>query len=292
MKHKKDFLDKIIEKTRKDGLRFDPLIAITLFTSLVFLLWILWGPIAPFVGMWAGAVPIDAEQGASRTSVVGAWGDSFGGFNALVGALGFVAIGSTLFLQYKAFEAQRQERKFARFEENFFHLLGLLRELRGNLVYEHTSKFKARYEDVAPLDEVTGHDAIEAAYREVNHWTFKSHDQMKVMRRSIIGGQYNNYVQSRYEFCFAPYFRIIYTILYRIKYDDNLNLDDKYYYGNILRSQLTSFEVGLLAFNATSEFSKDLDDLIEYFRLLKYLPQKRRRVIAGVFNPAAYLERS
>ncbi|MBZ9648640.1 putative phage abortive infection protein, partial [Sphingobium sp. 3R8] len=50
----------------------------------------------------------------------------------------------------------------------------------------------------------------------------------------------------------SPYFRIIYTILYRIKSDKYLIDKEKFQYSNLLRSQLTSRELTVLALNATS----------------------------------------
>ena len=138
---------------------------------------------------------------------------------------------------------------------------------------------------------VSGHEAIEEAYNEVIFWVFKNHAGRQI-RKSIVANQYDNYVHHRFEWCFAPYFRIIYTILYNIQSDAVLSGAQKAYYGNILRSQLTSFEIGLLALNATSHFAKDLSSLITGFHMLKYLPHKRRKVLGSIFPPEAYAARS
>lgn len=224
-------------------------------------------------------------------ALAGTWGDSFGGFNALVGAIGFGALVGTFYLQYHSFEQQKQEQHVARFEENFFRLLNLMRDLRSDLTYRQTAAYQRERPDYAFHGAREGYAAIEAAYREVNHWTFKAH-QGAPMRRGVVAAQYNNYVHHRFESCFAPYFRIIYTILNRIRSDQFLSLEQKFEYGNIVRSQLTSFEIGLLAFNATSKYAKDLDQLLDFFRMLKYLPQKRRRVLRGIYPPSTYEART
>ena len=167
-----------------------------------------------------------------------------------------------------------------------------MRSLRAELVYQQTSSFISTKSMYAMSGKQSSHAAIEAAYYEVNYWAFKAHSGNKKISKNVVAAQYNNYVQSRYEFCFAPYFRIIYTILNNIKIDHRLNKDEKVYFGNILRSQLTSFEVGLIAFNSTSKYSKDLSSLVTEFRLLKYLPLKRRRILTGIFEEDAYAERT
>jgi hypothetical protein len=266
------------------------LLAIIPFCTL--LLWLGWGATSHFWAVWAGAIGPDGASVPSGTTAAGAWGDSFGGFNALVGVFGTTAVAATLYLQYKSMEEQKKDQHLIRFEDNFFRLVDLLRSLRNDLVYEQTSKFVATKSMYVREGEHRAHAAIESAYNEINYWTFKFHHGRKIKKKSIIASQYENYVHSRYEFCFSPYFRILYTILNKISEDGNLNPDQKAYYANILRSQLTSFEVGLMAFNATSKYSKDLARLITEFRFLKYLPGKRRSVLGDVFNDKAYQARN
>lgn len=85
---------------------------------------------------------------------------------------------------------------------------------------------------------------------------------------------------------------MLYTIMQIVFSDKILTDQEKAKYGNIIRAQMTSFEIGMLAFNATSKHSKDLSKLVEYFRMLKYLPDKRRRVLGEIFRPVAYAART
>ena len=268
---------------------FAPLM-IVLFLAL--LGWILWGATSHIWAIWAGAIEPNGSAVPAKTSAAGAWGDSFGGFNALVGAIGTSAVAATLYLQYRALEEQKKDQHLSRFEENFFILLELVRSLRSDLVYEQTSQFIATGSMYAKQGKHTSHAAIESAYNEINYWVFKKHEGRPKIKKSMISAQYHNYVHSRFEYCFSPYFRIIYTILNKIREDKILSHNEKYYYSNILRSQLTSFEIGLMAFNATSQYSKDLSDLITEFRFLKYLPQKRRKVLGDIYDKKAYEART
>ncbi len=279
--------------------RFEPSILLIFAVFPALLGWLLWGATSHFWAVWAGAIEPNGTNVPAITTAAGAWGDSFGGLNALVGAIGTTAVAATLYLQYRALEAQQialdeqiTDQHLSRFEDNFYKLMTLMRELRAELVYEQTDRFLATGSIYSTPGLKRGHAAIEAAYDEIKHWSFKAHAKKKTIRKHILAGQYESYVHHRFAFCFAPYFRIIYTILNKIKFDDRLNDDQRAYYANILRSQLTSFEIGLMAFNATSKFSKDLKELMTDFRFLKYLPQKRRGVLGEVFDKKAYEART
>lgn len=266
-------------------------VVLVLISALAILIWMFWAATSSFWAYWAGAINVGGDKPLPATTAAGAWGDSFGGFNALVGALGFGAVAITLHLQYRSMERQKVDLHIERFEGNFFRLLDLMRSLRDDLKYTQTSNFQSARPKDACTEIQSGHDAIEAAYHELVHWIFKNHKGKKI-QRNIISAQYENYIHSRFEWCFSPYYRIIYTILYNTKNNKFLSEEDRAYYGNILRSQLTSFEIGLIAFNATSPYSKDLADLITNFRLLKYLPKKRRKVLGDIFPDKAYEARS
>ncbi len=262
-------------------------VLLAIISTIAILAWIFWAATSSFWAIWAGAAEIGGQAVPSGTASAGAWGDSFGGFNALVGALGFGAVAITLNLQYRSLERQNVDLHVARFEENFFRLVDLVRSLREDLRYKQTPQFEIAKPEYVGSGIRSGHQAIELAYREVLYRVFQNHAGSPI-KRSIAAAQYDNYVHNRFEWCFAPYFRIIYTILHNIYCDDILTDDQKAYYGNIIRSQLTSFEIGLMAFNATSRHSKDLSDLIIEFRMLKYLPKKRRRVLGTIFPDVAY----
>lgn len=288
---KENILDSLFKKLNNTIFKPGSPIQFTIIAFLAVVFWMFWAQSSSFLAIWASAEKLDGAA-AAGTVAAGAWGDSFGGFNALVGALGFGAVAITLNLQYRSLEKQNVDQHISRFEENFFRLIDLMRSLRTSLKYEQTSKYIETKLNHASPGSLIGYEAIEAAYDEVNFWTFKNHAGREGIVKKIVAGNYDNYVHSRFESCFAPYFRIIYTILYNIKNDSVLSEEQKVAYGNILRAQLTSFEVGLMAFNATSIYAKDLIDLITYFRLLKYLPKKRRRVLGKIFPEQAYQARS
>lgn len=288
---RKDAYDHAINRIRTARIRPGSPVQLIIFSFLAILVWMFWAVTSSGWAYWAGAFNGEPLTLPVAIAAAGAWGDSFGGFNALVGALGFGAVAITLHLQYRSLNRQNVDQHVARFEENFFRLVDLMRSLREGLKYMQTPNFQRERPELAREGIQSGHEAIETAYYEVLFWVFKNHEGRKI-RRNIVASQYENYVHHRFEWCFAPYFRIIYTILFNIRKDTVLNDEQKAYYGNILRSQLTSFEIGLMAFNATSPFAKDLDSLITSFHLLKYLPHKRRKVLGNIFTAEAYAARS
>lgn len=194
-----DPFERLIQSLKNSENRPAQLFAAATIFVLVF--WILWAATSVGWSHWAGATDQQMTGVPIRTATAGAWGDSFGGFNALFGALGFGAVISTLYLQYLSLREQRHEQHIARFEDNFFRLLDLLRSLRGEIEFTQTDSFAATNSIYVRPGVKKGHDAIEAAYREVNHWVFANLRGPKVRRRHV-AAQYDNYVHARYEYCF------------------------------------------------------------------------------------------
>ncbi len=85
------------------------------------------------------------------------------------------------------------------------------------------------------------------------------------------------------------YFRLIYTILKRIDRDSVLSDAEKIAYANLLRGQLGSPEVNLLALNGLTPASKDLADFLNRFRMLKYLTDDLiRELVAPHYSREAF----
>jgi len=258
---------------------------ILLMTAVV-LMWIFW---AATSSGWARWAVYDTDMAPA-----GAWGDSFGGFNALFGALGFSAVLATLLLQNKALRDQQTDQHVQRFEATFFELIRLMRELRSELIYSQSSKMAASNPTSKRVRKFRsgGQEAITSALYEIRHWLSRDRGITAEITKEEIASIYMEFVHGRFESRFSAYFRIIYTILYRVKTDPVLTEEQKAYYGNILRSQLTSHEISLLAINATSKISKDLFDLLVYFRMLKYLPEGRtRRILTQIFPEESFTSR-
>ncbi|WP_156362633.1 putative phage abortive infection protein [Rubellimicrobium mesophilum] len=231
-----------------------------------------------------------SEQSGFDFSNTGQWGDSFGSLNALFSAFGFTAIVITLFLQRKALKDQAEDLHRQRFESSFFELIALLRQLRSEIRLGLSNELQeyARARDLGAPSKikarVKAHDAITAAVAEVRYWSRRQGGIKNVSKESI-EEIFMRRVHLPNEHSIGPYFRNIYYILKKIKTDKVLTNDEKVQYSNLLRGQLSSHEVTLIAINGLAKVSNDLSDLLIHFRMLKYLPNDEVKVMLKRFYP-------
>lgn len=240
-------------------------------------------------GLWADySVAISQlflESKSVAVQEAGSWGDTFGAFTALISTLGTVIVIVTLNVQRRAIRDQALDLHRQRFESHFFELLKLARELKAELSYEYSDAFfrQRRAQNfstgiVAPPSSaklekiVKGGDAFQAA---IDDYRFHITQSEKYFRSfKSLGESYLKHIHPRAEPTFSPYFRLIYTILDRLRSDNVLTASEKHQYARLLRSQLTSTELTMIAVNATAtSLSKDMHKLLVDFRMLKYLPQ-------------------
>ncbi len=245
---------------------------------------------------------------ASTVSGAGSWGDTFGAFTALVSTAGTFLVVATLRLQQialrdqqAAFSAQLDDTHRERFESSFFELLRLLRQLRDDLSYSFSKEYvnmsvnsalaHGRTSSAHSYKTARGYLAIRAVSIEIRFW-IREHGKGDLSREDL-GGIYMKRLQDRVEASFSPYFRMIYTILDRLRSDTRLTAEEKYRYSNLLRSHLTSQDIGLIAVNSTAPIAKDLFDLLVEFRMLKYLPPSSlERRIRKIFPSVAFEART
>lgn len=241
------------------------------------------------------------ERSSLTIQEAGAWGDSFGAFNALVSTIAAGAVVVTLFLQQRSIRSQEKDLHRQRFESNFFELLRLMRELRSEIRFRHTKQYATAKKSAGkvvnstvdlPGIEHKGVVGIDRALAELLFW-HAEYANRGPLNRIIIGNIYDEKVGKINEYSISPYFRMIYTLLYRVSNDGVLSEYEKQQYGNLVRSQLTSRELHLIAYNACSGVSKDLTQYIEKFRLFKYMRSSAgRRRIEGFFKSVAFEKRT
>ena len=254
--------------------------------AAIFLAWCFWADLSTQV-----ARGFASSSTADELERAGQWGDSFGAFNALASAAGFAVIFATLVVQSRAIRAQGDDQHRQRFESSFFQLLRLLRDLRAEVSFTHSKDYAEKSKKPEVDKEKHGYNAFTEAIFEVSFWLLQRKQRQDTTREQL-ASIYDEHVHRRHESTLAPYFRMIYTILMRVREDKILTSAEKARYANLLRSNLTSREVYLLAFNGLSDESKDLDELIIEFRMLKYLPlSKMRDRLVGIYGPPAFAAR-
>ncbi|WP_292568575.1 putative phage abortive infection protein [Mesorhizobium sp.] len=222
---------------------------------------------------------------------VGQWGDSFGALNALMSTLAFAAVFFTLRLQQRQINDAQRDQHIQRFESTYFEVLHLFREAREAFQY----KYGEAYVDAGKIKPLfnsltSGLDAVRRANFEIL-WRL-GNMPIDEIKPQFVGDVYEAAVIDRYESSTGPYFRLFYTILFRIRDDNFLTPTEKRRYANLFRSQLSSHEVALAGFNGLNPVSKDLATLIIEFRILKYLPDEfGRKYLARCYPPQAFEDR-
>lgn len=241
---------------------------------------------------WAGHSEVihtywTAEKSAQNAAF---WGDAFGGFNALFGALGFAAVLATITIQIRSSIDQQKDQHRQRFDATFFEMLRIIKDLRSELQFQFSRDYVSHHPSGKNLSEIKkGRDAIPQATQEMRFWIGRMRGARSTRKQKICDA-YMTYVHGRYENRLGPYFRMLYTVMFKIKSDTVLSKKEKIYYGNILRSQLNQFEISLMAMNAASPISGDLAILMTEFRMLKYLPKGVTRNALQCYFPAETFE--
>ena len=257
------------------------------FATAAFIILCLWLPWAamPFIYHLAGW--------QWKFESLGQWGDSFGVLSSLFTGLGFAGVIATFWIQREQILIQKEQADISeryqhkeRFDSTYFELLRLLREIRGEVRFHFGEEYFDASDETDP-NESTGHSAMRKAWREAKHYI---RNEPGVRKAEEIDKIYYDKVHRRFESGFGPYFRLVYTILRRIDEDKILNFSEKRDYGNLLRSQLSSYELGLIGLNGLCHVSKNLKYYLEEYRLFTHLPPRssRYRVLINYYDPKAF----
>ena len=214
--------------------------------------------------------------GEMSIAQTGVFGDSFGILTSLFSGLAFAGLIITILMQKQELTLQREELSLTReelsgqreelriqnstmihqnFENTFFRMLSLHNEIvkgidikLGN--YEHR-----------------GRDAFQALYNQ-----FMRTEMGKQLQDSGIEKINENYLRFYHgkQHEIGHYFRNLYNI---IKFVHESESPNKKLYTNIVRAQLSSYELFFLFYNCLSQMGKEkFKPLIEEYSLLKTLP--------------------
>jgi len=268
--------------------------------------WLLWGMAGPRISelfVTEGFLklpmsltpPIESlPTGDNVMEKAGQWGDGFGALNALFAGLAFTGALAALFMQGQAADRQNKDYHRQRFESSYFELLALLRETRREVRFRYSLPYR-KVNKIASSSERAEVKTEAAAFRTAMYelrYMVRTRTTANRRTEAQLEKLYRLGIHGRFESTFGPYFRIVYTILRRIKDDRVLNEREKIQYSNLLRSQLTSHELALAGFNALMPQANDFDKLLTEFHMLKYLPNGiARRALEEVYDPAAFAAR-
>lgn len=206
----------------------------------------------------------------------GQFGDFFGGtLNPIISFIGTVAIVITVRLQigqlrHMVSDSQSQATRgnLVQFQSTFFQLL----ELQNQIVNGATLA-------TGIGGTLYGRDAFKLVLARLDNARGR-------LKESPINLYERTYVQ--HQDLLAHYFRTFYHLLYFI---DDSDVEERQYYADLLRAQLSTSETTLLFYNGLSQWGiEKAKPLIEKYGLLKTLPNRALlpAELVTIYDPAAY----
>ena len=228
------------------------------------------------IGLWLAFAYSRLSFAGDKTSAT----DRFGALTALFSGLALGGVVYAIILQRNELRLQRLELALTRrelegqkealtsqnatlkeqnFEQTFFQLLRLLNEITAGIQIS-TNPIPTK-----------GRDCFAILYDEWlrSHW-HRALEKPGLSDPERIILSYGQFYE-QYEGQLGHYFRTLYNL---VKFVDRSGVDDKRLYTNLIRAQLSSYELLLLFYNALSEKGREkFKPLIEQYSLLKMLPR-------------------
>ncbi|CAK1742370.1 Phage abortive infection protein [Vibrio crassostreae] len=215
----------------------------------------------------------------SEVSKRAMFGDSYGSLNTLFSGLAFAGIITSIFLQSQELRETRAEIKAQKeefelqtkamnkqvFETTFFQLLQLHNEIVQSLQIETGFSTNRKL--------VHGRDVFSILFNEkfvsqdYEHEYYHQFDDSEDFSDDL-NGHYLKFHRV-YGHLVGHYFRNIYQIL---KYVDQSTVEDKKFYSNLIRAQMSDYELGLLFYNCISDLGNTkFKLLIEEYEFFEHL---------------------
>ncbi|ELQ2466450.1 putative phage abortive infection protein [Vibrio vulnificus] len=207
------------------------------------------------------------------------FGDSYGSLNTLFSGLAFAGIITSIFLQSQELRETRAEIKGQKeefelqtkamnkqvFETTFFQLLQLNNEIIQSLQIEEGFSSNRKL--------IQGRGVFRVLYVDKfleNGASFEYRHQFgdDETFNDDINGHYLMFHRV-YGHLVGHYFRNVYQIL---KYVDKSVVEDKKFYSNLLRAQMSDYELGLLFYNCISDLGNTkFKALVEQYQFFEHL---------------------
>jgi len=223
----------------------------------------------------------------------GTFGDMFGAVNALFSGLAFAGVIYAILLQQQELRLQRDELQLTRaelagqkeqlqaqnetlrqqnFENTFFQLVRLHNDIVGSIDLRN----RTGGETIA-----IGRDCFKIFYERFRRqWEKSMSSDVGSNELERIEKTYLSFYEAN-EAELGHYFRSLYNI---VKFVDGSATKNKRLYTNLIRAQLSTFELAILFYNCLSTMgSEKFRPLIERYALLKMIPRNE------LINPAAHI---
>lgn len=217
----------------------------------------IWKPFALVIGLfivYGGVIlysiwPIDSNT----IGQAGAFGDSFGVLTSLFSGLAFAGLIVTIWQQKTDLDLTRSEIKNQHFENVLFKMI----EIHNTIVSDMDLRKKNGGEQNKNNIIASGRDCFSVIYKKLDE-VYDRNKKDNNDSLEYVNAVYKNF-SNQYSQDLGHYFRYLYNIF---KFIDESNADDKKLYTNIVRAQLSDYELLLLFYNSLSP---------EYSRFLTYI---------------------
>lgn len=205
----------------------------------------------------------------------GTFGDMFGVANTLFSGLAFLGVIYAILLQREELRLQRKELKSTRkelrgqkeeqiaqnkmiriqtFENTFFKLLEQQNNITSSLIVTHPSEKQGR-----GCFEIF-HGALLTVFNTLNH------EQPELSAHDKIRQAFSTFYIPR-EPLLGHYYR---SLFYLIRFIHESDVEDKRLYTNLVRAQLSAYELALLFYDCLSDSGENhFKHLVEEYSLLK-----------------------
>lgn len=232
----------------------------------------------------------------------GTFGDSFGVVNALFSGLAFAGVICAILLQKKELELQRAEIREQKetlqkqnFESSFFQLLNMHSEIVNSMVIRGPTQFETTVHGIVTASG-TDHDIadpmeirssgrgcfgylfskLQNSYENPGNQFWAAWEKNQDEAASQLPGLLNNiYGQlfAEYHSHIGHYFGHLY---HAVKFVDRSDQEVvvKEFYIDLIRAQLSSYELGLLFFYGLSDQGAEFKDLVEKYALFENMPSE------------------
>jgi hypothetical protein len=226
----------------------------------------------------------------------GTFGDMFGALNALFSGCAFAGVIYAIFVQ-------RSELRFAKTE--LAHTKRIFEEQSASLALQNEETRRQIFENIFFQMLRIFTDAASSIDVEDGKNTYVGKDALRSIERDIIEPSFNSpeipedgflerYEQKyeEYQNDLGHYFRTLYAILKFIKYSDT---QDKKFYTNIVRAQVSNSELQILLYNGLSRWGViKMKPLLEEFSFFDNLPFKnvKFKLALAEYGRAAFGENS
>ncbi|WP_058962303.1 putative phage abortive infection protein [Type-E symbiont of Plautia stali] len=207
----------------------------------------------------------------------GTFGDSWGALTSFFSALGFCGVLWTLKTQNESIrrveiESSRKEKNEAKrdFENSFFNMLNLLQVIINDMrVVNKMSKdvlAEGRGVFLYFYKPFRSKMLREGEYRVSQ---ISNQNELEISAKNI-GLQYSHHFNNRSQ-NLSHYYRFLFNF-YKFIDESDIENEDKKKYANILRAQISNYELLMLFYNSLSENGEKFKSYFEKYEVLDNLP--------------------